>query len=518
MMKTQTLTNNEICTKITNIIYSTCKSNKKTSTTTAESTLNNQNCSSQHYFAIAQANFRRYQQLLLEGRDINEYLTYLNTWVEAEKLAKEHKEEEMNTRVNKNWISCKHDGRSLWRAIDWKGKNVKEKTEEIPADVIQSYFRGIFQSQKNKNNKTLVKGETYECEWVEVLDHDITMEELNKAMDEIGTGTSLDGISPDILKIIPMSLREHIQELFNKIFITSYPEAWQDQLLFPHPKKGHMLSKPQLRDIAIGALLSRIYDKIMNKRFMKWYTPNKEQAGFRELMGCLLQIFCLYLLMEYSRENGKELFVAFMDYEKAFDFLNRKRLMEKLAQKNAGQRFIGAIQSMYQTTAYVPKLSQSRLGEKITTEHGVTQGKESSANLYSFYVSDMPDCLKHYTTDFMDPFNLVQLADDTATVACWTDSLCAKIRSLFGYSGDNDQVANIGKTNYLHLSRDPITDPLEIDENQYVESAHEKGYRYLGMLFICSNRLSDQMLSNIMDRMGNLHKFYAWLQYNEMTP
>ena len=130
----------------------------------------------------------------------------------------------------------------------------------------------------------------------------------------------------------------------------------------------------------------------------------------------------------------------------------------------------------------------------------------------------MPDCLKHFTTDFMDPFNLVQLADDTATVACWTDSLCAKIRSLFGYSGDNDQVANIGKTKYLHLSLDPITEPLEIDENQYVESAYEKGYRYLGMLFICSNRLSDQMLSNIMDRMGNLHKFYAWLHYNEMTP
>ena len=122
MMETQTLTNNEICTKITNIIYSTCKSNRKTSTTTVEQTLHNQNCSSQHYFAIAQANFRRYQQLLLEGRDINEYLTYLNTWVEAEKLAKEHKEEEMNTRVNKNWTSCKQDGRSLWRAIDWKGK------------------------------------------------------------------------------------------------------------------------------------------------------------------------------------------------------------------------------------------------------------------------------------------------------------------------------------------------------------------------------------------------------------
>ena len=395
---------------------------------------------------------------------------------------------------------------------------MKQKREEIPGDVIQSYFKGIFQSSKTRNNKTLVRGKTYQCEWVEVLDHDITMEELNKAMDEIGTGTSLDGISPDILPIIPMSLRKHIQDLFNKIFLTSYPQAWQDQLLFPHPKKGHVLANPQLRGIAIGALLSRVYDKIMNMRFMKWYTPNKEQAGFRELMRCILQIFCLYLLMEYARENGKDLFVAFMDYEKAFDFLNRNRLMEKLEQKNAGQRFISAVHSMYQTTTYVPKLSQSRLGDRITTEHGVTQGKESSANLYSFYVSDMPDCLKHYTTDFMDPLNLVQLADDTATLASWTDSLCAKIRSLFGYSDDNDQVANIGKTKYLHLSRDPITEPLEIDENQYVESAHEKGYRYLGMLFISSNRLSDHMLSNIMDRMGNFHKFYAWLHYNEMTP
>ena len=509
IVDTRTLTNNDICTRITNIIYTTCKTNKRIiPEPEIQPMLQNQNCTSKHYYAIADANFKRYQQLLLDERDVNEYLTYLNTWIEAEKLAKKHKEEELNIRINENWSRCNmQDGKRLWNAIDWKGKSVKQKTEEIPPDVIQSYFRGIFQSSKTKNNPTLVKGETYQCEWVDSLDQDIIMKELNEAMNEIGTGTSLDGIAPDILKIIPTSLRTLILSLFNKIFSTSYPEAWQDQMLFPHPKKGHKLSDPQLRGIAIGALLSRVYDKVLNKRFLKWYIPNKEQAGFRKFMGCLLQIFCIYLLMEYARENGHEIFVAFMDYEKAFDFLNRKKLIEKMCQRNAGQRFIGAIHSMYETTAYVPKLSQSRLGDRITTEHGVTQGKESSANLYSLYVSDMPNYLAHYTVDFMDPLNLAQLADDTAALASSTESLCMKIRSLFGYSADNFQIANVGKTKYLHLSLHPIIEALQIDEEQFIESAHQNGYIYLGMLFICSIWMRDQMLANINNRMGNIHKF-----------
>ena len=85
-------------------------------------------------------------------------------------------------------------------------------------------------------------------------------------------------------------------------------------------------------------------------------------------------------------------------------------------------------------------------------------GKESSANLYSFYVSDMPEYLENFSADFMDPLNLVQLADDTATLASFIDTLIQKIRSLFAYSDENDQIANIGKTKFLHLSKRPYTE------------------------------------------------------------
>ena len=513
------MSNNEICTKITSVIYATCKANKKRPEHPEEAILQNQNCTSRHYAAIADANFKQYNQMLIEGKEENDYITYLKTWLEAEEHAKSKMKEEMNTRVNERWNSCKvNDGRTLWKAIDWKGKSVKEKTEEIPANVIHTYFKGIFQSFKTKNNPTLKEGVVYECSYVEELDKDITLEEVNKSMNEIGTGTGLDGIAPDVLKIIPLSMRVLIHQLFNKIYSSTYPSDWQDQLLFPHPKKGHELANPQLRGIAIGALLSRVYDKILTKRFKDWYIPNKHQAGFRELMGCLLQIFVIYLLMELANATGKDLYVAFMDYEKAFDYLNRKRLMDKLCQKNAGKRFVNAIHNMYQTTAYVPKLSKTRLGERIPTEHGVTQGKESSANLYSFYVSDMPCYLENFTSDFMDPLNVIQLADDTATLACFIETLIEKIRALFQYSDDNDQVANIGKTKYMHLSKTPHTAPLQISEDQFVESAHKKGYVYLGSLFIASNILVEHILANIDHRMWNISKFYAWLQYNMDTP
>ena len=222
--------------------------------------------------------------------------------------------------------------------------------------------------------------------------------------------------------------------------------------------------------------------------------------------------------MEYAKHNKHDLFVAFMDYEKAFDFMNRAKLIEKMMNHNMGKKLIEATANMYSYTAYIPKESNTTLGDKIETKHGVTQGKVSSANLYSFYVSDMPDCLKDNICDFMDPFNLAQLADDTATFACSLLSLRDRIIQLLRYSKENFQEANIDKTKYLHLSDNPTTDPIIIDDSQRIDSAHDKGYVYIGMLFIASILIEKQIVANINARMGNIHKFYAWLEYNMSTP
>ena len=38
------------------------------------------------------------------------------------------------------------------------------------------------------------------------------------------------------------------------------------------------------------------------------------------------------------------------------------------------------------------------------------------------------------------------------------------------------------------------------------------------MKFVASNRMKDHIARNLNDKMGNMHRFYAWLENNELTP
>ena len=55
-------------------------------------------------------------------------------------------------------------------------------------------------------------------------------------------------------------------------------------------------------------------------------------------------------------------------------------------------------------------ISRNQLGNSIYKGHGVPQGRKSSSNHFS-YVSDLGDAVNEIdTNDFLDPFNLAQLA------------------------------------------------------------------------------------------------------------
>ena len=120
------------------------------------------------------------------------------------------------------------------------------------------------------------------------------------------------------------------------------------------------------------------------------------------------------LVIDIAKHCNKELYIGLIDYEKAFDFMNRYLLMKKLMVNRIGSRFLVNLFNSYKQTKYVIKTSNSTLGNEIDTNAGVTQGKSTSANLFSFFISDMHESIEGANTlDFLDPFNLLQLADDT---------------------------------------------------------------------------------------------------------
>ena len=245
---------------------------------------------------------------------------------------------------------------------------------------------------------------------------------------------------------------------------------------------------PKLRGIAIGPFQCRLYDIIMDVRFLTWFHPNKEQAS-QSKQGCPLQIFMLFLLIDYSKEMKKDLFVGFLDYEKAYDYVNRAEIISSLMDNGCGETYTKAMANMFKTSTYFPKSNKNHLSESISTDYGVTQGRRSSGSLFSYYVSDMPEAVGDISyDDFMDPLTLAQLADDTALYAEKIENLVTKFVKLFDYSKRKHQVPNISKTLYCNFATNPLQTPLMIDENTFIQSVDvSKGYRYLGITFYPTN-------------------------------
>ena len=515
------ISNEELNTLLSRSIYDICKKNKQP---TKEYSVRNEHpgCNSRNFKAIAQMNLYTFEHHQREKSPPEVCDMYLSRWIEYEQLAKDSEAKELATKKNTAWKNVKADGKKMWERIDWRGKAEAKREILIRDQDVDSYFRKIFQSDKTKGHPRIddvaERLQTYEM-YIPVLDDPINNDEVNRALKKIGSGCGLDGISSDVVRVLPVKMHEHISTLLKSVFEGDYPDTWRKQILNALPKDGHTSETPKLRGTSIAPILARLYDIILTERFHSWYTPNREQAGFRTLQGCLLQLFLVNLLINYAHENNLNLMILFMDYEKAFDYANRGELITKLMDKGCGARFTKSVAKMYASTSYVPYVN-NKMGDEIETAYGVAQGRNSSPGLYSFYVSDMPKCTDAIVTnDFMDPKIIAQLVDDTALLAEQLDSFKEKTKCLLGYSSSNFQVPNIPKTVYCNFAANPLTDPIDIDENTSISSVEpKKGHRYLGMKYIPTIIFTDIIKFNLRDRKGIVCKFYAWLEDNDDTP
>ena len=514
---------NELCYKITDGIYNACKRNSKTTHIDTDTIPNYANCTSRNFKAIAEANFSCYQHHIKQNHNPADINYYRDQWILYTTLTNKKKNEEHDTQTNIKWANSSTDAKKLWRMIDWKGEIREDTNNELSPYEIYSFFTKIFQARKTANSPVLSSVTNLLKDYsqtTQITDKDITTHEITTACLNTRKGTGFDGLAPDIVKIIPQSIKNLLVILFQNVFKKDYPVEWENQLLFPIKKKGHSANNPSLRGIAIGPLLSRVYDDIINDRFNKWFKPNLEQAAYRKGQGCVFQILSLLLIIEHGKNIKKNIFIGLLDYEKAFDYTNRATLIEDLITQGIGHKMAEAIKSMYSKTSYTPKISNNLIGKPISTNHGVTQGRKSSGSLFAFTISDMSDALKGKSTqDFMDPYCLAQLADDTSVTSETFDSLKEKLSLLFNYSKQKYLHVNTDKTKYMHMSENPTTTPMILENNIKINPVDKKdGYSFIGFKLTYSNNIYKLIENNLNSKMFNIAKFYAWLEYNKTTP
>ena len=105
------------------------------------------------------------------------------------------------------------------------------------------------------------------------------------------------------------------------------------------------------RGISLTSVFSKIFTGVLNKRLQTWASDNflisEEQAGFRKSYATVDNVFILHSLIRNCLDRKRKLYVAFIDYKKAFDSINRNALWKILEQNGIDGKMLAVLKSIY---------------------------------------------------------------------------------------------------------------------------------------------------------------------------
>ena len=133
--------------------------------------------------------------------------------------------------------------------------------------------------------------------------------------------------------------------------------------------------------------LLSIPSKIMAKNIVQRLTEavdeklRNEQAGFRKGKGCIDQIFALRNIIEQCTEWQRQIYINFVDFEKAFDSIHRDGLWNILRMYGIPQHIVDLIKTFYANF-------KCRVGKSLAfqVKTGVRQGCVMSALLFNIVI------------------------------------------------------------------------------------------------------------------------------------
>ena len=145
-----------------------------------------------------------------------------------------------------------------------------------------------------------------------------------------GKSAGLDRICVEMIKAGGESLVKWLLRIFNVCWRErKVPQDWQDACLVPIYKgKGDKMDCANYRGISLLSVVGKIYGRILIER-VKVVTDGsigEEQGGFKEGRECVDQVYTLRMLMERFRDKKIDLYVCFLDLEKAYDRISRRKM------------------------------------------------------------------------------------------------------------------------------------------------------------------------------------------------
>ena len=420
---------------------------------------------------------------------------------------KERKRERIGTILHefrdlKSIASIKRAGRKdlITRVMDDDGNTVTSRKgiAEVFADFYETLYTG---TGEHIAEHVLGIDELGDDEMA------FSMAELEQALKLLKRGKAKDcaGIFCDMMKDGCGLLNELLLDLFNEVLKPGRepPASWRESVLVVLFKKGDPALPKNYRPIAILPAIYKLFSRMLCSRITEKIMSNQsvDQAAYRKGFSTEDHLLSAALLIEGSAEFNEELWLALVDFEKAFDSVNHDALWSVLEKQGVHSKYVSVLRKLYYgQTARVRTDVDSR---SFSMTRGVKQGDPISALLF---IAVMEQCLqelkqrwKHLNSrrmrtgygividDPQDPLLNLRFADDVILIARSQQDIAKMIRDLGVTAAKYGLKLHKGKTKVMTNNAAAQGQQIDVDGSA-VDIVDENGAeKYLGRKLSVNN-------------------------------
>ena len=159
-----------------------------------------------------------------------------------------------------------------------------------------------------------------------------------------------DRIPVELFQILKDDAVKVLHSICQQIWKTQqWPQDWKRSVFIPVPKKGNAKECSNCCAITLMPHSCKVILKILQASFLQYVDHEfpDVQAGFRKGRGARHQIAHICWIIKKAREFQKHIYFCFIDYAKAFDYVDHKKLWEILKEMGIADHLTFLLRNLY---------------------------------------------------------------------------------------------------------------------------------------------------------------------------
>ena len=192
-----------------------------------------------------------------------------------------------------------------------------------------------------------------------------------------------NGVVVELLKVSGGAMREVVADVFTDLMnpASEVPSYQREARLKDFFKKGDPLNPENYRPICILPILYKLFSRIVCTRIkgILEQSQSVDQEGFRGGFCCDDHLFAITLVAEKMKEYSLPLWVAAVDFKKAFDSINHGSLWQALHELDVPGLYIQLLQKLYDH--HEGFVQNDKTSRAFNIEPGTKQGDPISSIL-----------------------------------------------------------------------------------------------------------------------------------------